>query len=104
MAGNANSGPRKAKVWRDALMLALNRPDDEPIQVGRTMLHKLVAKQLEIAHAGDTTAIRDIADRIDGKPAQAIVGGDEDDNPLRMINTIELIAAAISNTDENPQQ
>lgn len=31
---------------------------------------------------GDIPAIKEIADRLDGKVAQAIIGGDEDDNPI----------------------
>jgi hypothetical protein len=30
----------------------------------------------------DTLTMRDILDRVDGKPKQAIVGGDEDDPPI----------------------
>ena len=91
MAGNANSGSRKAKLWRDALLLVINRPEDEPIPTGKTMLHKLVSTQVNLALGGDSQSIRDIADRLDGKPAQSIVGGDEDDNPINLIHRIERV-------------
>ena len=106
MAGNANSGPRKAKVWRDTLMLVLNRPADEPLPAGKTNLERVITKQVIMAMDGDSASIRDIADRIDGKPAQAIVGGDEDDNPVRaVVNLIRLAGPEEANggTDnQNP--
>lgn len=40
-------------------------------------------KQVDEAVKGDSFAYRDIFDRIDGKPKQAVVGGDEDDAPIR---------------------
>lgn len=100
MAGNANSGPRKAKVWRDALMLTLNREDGDLPERGKTNLESLVLTQVKLALGGDTQSIRDIADRIDGKPAQAIVGGDDDDNPISIINRIELVAPSLNDNSE----
>lgn len=32
---------------------------------------------------GDKWALEEIGDRLDGKPAQAIIGGDEDDPPIK---------------------
>lgn len=51
------------------------------------LMDALLAKALE----GDITAIKEVFDRIDGKPKQAIVGGDEDDAPIK-IARIELVA------------
>ena len=39
---------------------------------------------------GDKWALEEIGNRLDGKPAQAIIGGDEDDPPLR-IEKIERV-------------
>ena len=99
-SGNPTGRP-KSKIWRDALMLVLNRPHDEEQPKGKTNLDKLVLKQFELASQGDSQSIRDIADRLDGKPAQAIIGGDEGDNPLRMINIIELIAPKLDQTPDS---
>lgn len=85
MAGNANSGPAKKKQWRDALMMILQRESGDLPRVGRTNFETVVLKQVHMAIEGDSAAIRDIADRIDGKPAQAIIGGDDGDNPVGFI-------------------
>lgn len=99
MAGNANSGPRKAKVWRDMLLLTLNRTEDDlPIR-GKTHLETLVLTQVHMALGKDGQSIRDIADRIDGKPAQALVGGDDDDPAIKVAATIERIITDPANPD-----
>ena len=54
-------------------------------------LRKIARNLIESAEKGDLPAIKEIADRLDGKPAQAIVGGDEDDNPIAMIHRIERV-------------
>lgn len=55
-------------------------------------LIKIWEKQIEQAQNGDNTSTNNIVDRLDGKPKQSIVGGDEDDSPVNVVHTIELIA------------
>jgi hypothetical protein len=74
MAGNANSGKAKAKDFRDMLKKRLEE---------RAALPGIVDALITNATNGDMTAIKEVADRLDGKPAQAIIGGDEDDPPIR---------------------
>ncbi len=38
-----------------------------------------IARQLLIRAGEETAAAKEIGDRLDGKPAQAIIGGEEDD-------------------------
>lgn len=57
---------------------------------------KLMDVLLDRALGGDMVAIKEVFDRIDGKVKQAIVGGDDDDPPLR-IARIELVPL----TDDN---
>lgn len=44
-------------------------------------------------------AINAIADRLDGKPAQAIIGGDEDDPAVQHIHRIERVIVRPPNPD-----
>ena len=69
-------GSKSDKLWRDALMLAVNGKDDK----GKRKLRALAEKTLELALDGDMAAIKEIGDRLDGKPAQAIVG--DPDKPI----------------------
>ena len=71
------AGKPKQKPFRDALLVALNR-DELEIVKGRTKLQAIAESLVNKAVAADVPAIKEIADRIDGKVAQAIVGDDEE--------------------------
>lgn len=75
-SGNPGGKP-KVKPFADALRMELAAVGDD--QKG---LRMIAAKLIEKAAEGDMQAIKELADRVDGKVAQAIVGGDEDDNPI----------------------
>jgi hypothetical protein len=89
MAGRPR-GAWANKAWRDALRVAVLRPPDEVVEP-KTNLEELVQKLIAAGKTGDMTALKELGDRLDGKPAQAIVGGDEDDNPIAF-QFIELVA------------
>ncbi len=55
---------------------------------GEQRLDRIAEKVVAAAELGDDKAYREIGDRLDGKPAQAIVGGGEEDNPVRVITEI----------------
>lgn len=78
---NANPGgrPKRDKLWRDALIRAVKRRESEDPQA----LEKLADKLLWKMGQGDILAMREFADRIDGKPSQEIVG--DADHPLQTI-------------------
>lgn len=67
MAGNANSGRKQEKPFADALRMAI--ADAGP---DHKALRTIAAKLLKLAEDGEGWAIRELADRLDGKPAQAI--------------------------------
>jgi hypothetical protein len=73
-------GRKKAKPFGDALRMALADDETAPNR-NRTKLDRIVTALLDKAVDGDVPALKEVADRLDGKVAQAIVGGDEDDGP-----------------------
>jgi hypothetical protein len=81
MAGNANSGPKREKPFRDALMLAIK--DAEAKENSPRALRRVAEKLLEEAADGNVQAIKELADRLDGKVPQGIENGDPD-KPFRM--------------------
>jgi hypothetical protein len=91
LPGNqANPGGRpKDKRFTEALRLALMREVDETDDDGKptgaktTKLRQIADKLVAQALDGESWAIQQVADRIDGKPPQAIVG--EEDGPLTVI-------------------
>lgn len=86
------SGPRD-KPFRDALRMEIAEAQDNPRAL------RLIARALlDKAITGDVQAIKEIGDRIDGKPAQAITGDDELD-PIRVIQEIRRNIVDPANTD-----
>ncbi len=90
MAGNANSGRKQEKPFKDALRLELAKLANDD-QRG---LRKIARSLIEAAEGGDMQAIKEFADRVDGKVAQAVIGDDE--NPLEFVHTIrrEIVKAS----------
>ena len=78
-AGNQNAA--KAKVWSAAILRALDRrkPADERIQA----IDELADKLLEKCAAGDLAALQELGNRLEGKPAQVVIGGNDDEPPIR---------------------
>lgn len=95
-SGNPGGRP-KAKPFKDALMIeALSAERGEECIAPPGSL-RWNARQLLML--GEVPAIREIADRLDGKVPQAVIGDEE--NPLNFVHTIErqIIRANATNTD-----
>lgn len=76
-------GQQRDKPFRDALRLEVAAAQDEN---DSRSLRRIARELLAVAADGDVSAIKEIADRLDGKVPQAIGGTDELD-PVRMIVT-----------------
>lgn len=72
-SGNAG-GRSKEKIWRNAIERAVQRATTGRIDYAK--LDELADKLLSLAADGDMQALKEIGDRLDGKPAQAITGPD----------------------------
>lgn len=85
MAGNANSGGKAAKPFRDALRMELAAVGEDSKAL------RLIARQLiATASEGKMDAIKELADRIDGKVPQGVIGGDENDPAIKHEHTVVL--------------
>jgi hypothetical protein len=87
-AGNQNAA--KAKVWNAAIKRALERRSASRTD-GIKEIDALAEKLLDLVAAGDLPALKEFGDRMDGKPAQALIGGDDDDPAIKVIQRIELV-------------
>lgn len=73
-------GQKPEKIWRDAVMRAVKRRlEGEKGQYLERLADQLVAEGLD----GNVVALKEIGDRLDGKPAQTIAGDNE--QPLEMV-------------------
>lgn len=96
--GNKNA--RKAKIWEQALKRALARYVSGTVDEGLDRLaDRMVKAAMEADEAAATQIIERIGDRMDGKPAQAIVG-DDDADPIRTVS--EVIMRAVDAADSRP--
>ena len=84
MAGNANSGRKQEKPFRDALRMELAALSENDPKALRGIARVLLDKAAE----GDIQAMKELFDRVDGKVPQAVVGDDESD-PISLVHVIE---------------
>lgn len=78
--GNQNAA--KSKIWHQAIMRALALRDKSRVD-GKKEIDALAEKLLDLVSLGDLAALKEFGDRLDGKPAQAIIG-DADADPIQI--------------------
>ena len=80
MAGNKNSGRvHQDRPFRDALVLELELAAGD-----KSKLRKVARSLVKKAEGGDIQAMKEVADRVDGKAAQSLTVGGDSDNPLQL--------------------
>lgn len=76
-------GHKSEKIWRDAVMRAVRRR----LKGKKTPYLEVLADRLvSEASDGNVTALKEIGDRLDGKPVSTVEGGD---TPLKL--TVEIV-------------
>lgn len=87
--GNTN-GAKSKRLLSDTLKRELTQNPEDVLAISR--------KLIESAKAGEPWAMQLIHDRVDGKAPQPVVGGDEDDAPLRHSHTVEWLSGQAPTT------
>ena len=98
MAGRPPGSPNKEKPFKDALRLEaalLEKGEPSPAPKGSL---RYIARELLLRACADTPTAREVADRLDGKPAQAIVG-DDDADAIKVVQRIERVIVDPSNSN-----
>lgn len=85
-APEGNQNARKAKIWEQAIKRALARLSNESVDKG---LDKLADQLVKAAESGDSWALLEVGNRLDGKPTQVIAG--DEDAPLTIRGAIDLV-------------
>jgi hypothetical protein len=85
--GNQNAA--KAKVWKAAIDRALETRTKSRTD-GKKEIDALAEKLLDLVATGDLPALKEFGDRMDGKPAQAIIGGGEDDPAISVKSEVVM--------------
>jgi hypothetical protein len=85
-------GRRKEKPYRDALRLVLaEQPSDTDPPKPKTKLEAVVRAHVQKARDGDYPSIQGIADRLDGKVPQALIGSDDPDDTPVQFQLVQLV-------------
>lgn len=85
-APKGNQNALKAKIWSDRLKQQI-----EERKLWPQLADALLAKALE----GDVAAIKEVGDRVEGKVAQSVNVGGQEDNPVQGKWTVEVIDATV---------
>lgn len=82
------------RPWSDALRIAVNEDgtDDKGKKVKKLRL--LAQNCVNAAIEGDTTAMKEIGDRLDGKAPQPHIGGEEDDPAINHSVAVRFVGPA----------
>ena len=94
----AARGPKSDKIWADAVRRAvcrrLENEEGKPQKIER-----LADKVVELALGGDMSAVKEIGDRLDGKPKQQteVSGPDGEAIPTKLI--IENVVTSAPSQD-----
>jgi hypothetical protein len=83
---NGSQGQNLRKPVRTALMALMSRSSDDQLKdTPQNIAQKLAMHLLRDALKGNEKARTEVIDRVDGKPAQAVIGGEDDDPPVRIL-------------------
>lgn len=74
-----NSNATKNRPWRDAINRALARYDGKTTDGG---LNKLADKLIQKCEEADLAALKELGDRLEGRPAQTNILAGDKDNPV----------------------
>ena len=86
--------PPKEKSFANMLRIAISEVHEGEHNKLRAVADALVNKAI----SGDVPAMKEIADRIDGKVPQGIVG-DDDADPINIVQRIERIVVRANSSD-----
>jgi len=87
--------PPKEKSFANMLNIAIKEAVEGS---DKTKLRAVADALVEKAMSGDVQAIKEVADRIDGKVPQAVVGDDELD-PINLVHRIERVIVDTNDPD-----
>ncbi len=84
--GNQNA--KKGKAWSDAIRRAIREQVDG--EDWEAKIANLAAKLVKAADSGDLAALKEVGDRIDGKPKQQLEVAGEDGGPVQASLTVSF--------------
>ena len=81
-APKGNQNAIKGRLWNNAINRALEIWDKESRFEGKKALDALAMQLLQKCADGDISALKELGDRLDGKPAQSVTVGEDPEKPF----------------------
>ena len=88
--GNTN-GKKENRIWGEAIKRVVAQGNSQKL---RDLAEKLVS----LAEAGDVAALKELGDRLDGKPAQQVQLSGDAETPL-IVSVVKFLDAADKPTE-----
>lgn len=88
---NPNGRPKQSKRIEGGIISALSEKYNGFENGARAIGYELVRIASDREHQDQLKALKEISDRLDGKPAQAIIGGSGEDPPILSKITINVV-------------
>lgn len=80
--GNTNAA--NAKMWTAAIQRALDKRSEGLLE-GKKAIDELAENLLELCDNKELGALKEFGDRMEGKPAQSVLLGNDPDNPITKV-------------------
>ena len=80
-APKGNQNAAKSKVWTNAIHRAMDKWTESRFE-GKQAMDQLAEKLIEAAYNGDLSALKELGDRLEGKPAQSVTVGEDPEKPF----------------------
>lgn len=93
VAGRSGTNKGKDKPWREALMMEVNEADGDSKK-----LRRIARALVDQACNGDVQAIKEIGDRLDGKPRQETEISGSEGGPI-LIQEVRRVIVDSHNSD-----
>lgn len=88
VSGNPKGAPPKEWTWRQLIREALEEVDPD---TGMEWRHVVINALRQKAKRQDVPAAKELGDRVDGKPAQAVEVSGPDGGPVQTNHTIAFV-------------
>ncbi len=75
-------GQQRDKPFRDAIRMEAALAETGLPTPAKPGSLRWIARQMLMRAGEETAAAKEVGDRLDGKPAQAVIGGDDGDAPI----------------------
>lgn len=83
-------GPKSDKQWADAIRVAVNE-HMEGNPKNPKKIRQLASNLVDLALSGESWAVQEVGNRLDGRPHQSVAVGGDEESPIHVVTKIERV-------------